>query len=360
METREEKLATWADSSVDCPQSLRFLEGSIPLILNDPDDQVRFSQDQIELSQIGDHVLNAFNDDGPNLWHFKVISFPQLQLGRLRLSIPKPVFQKIQDSWNLHPHTIEVFLSNNGVFTTFHCSRSGRTSFLLKVANSRSTGFDSISVACDPSRRTTYVLYHHLKDEDSVFATLLSTLERCIDPLFFVAALYRSHHQQIETYRNTIDDAILKIERQTGLGVPASLMGRRAMGRRASLDEVPLHFSAKRTIQQLGYCQSDVAIIKHVARCCLECGDWLVQVIDEKLRSEHGGDSSADHCQRDLQLSKSLRMVRLMNREDVEYMRRRSKMTLSQIQQIGERTQSQTNFVSISIKFFILMRRLMI
>ncbi|KAB8230256.1 uncharacterized protein BDW43DRAFT_285959 [Aspergillus alliaceus] len=42
-------------------------------------------------------------------------------------------------------------------------------------------------------------------------------------------------------------------------------------------------------------------------------------------------------------------MVRLMNRDDVEYVRRRSKMLLSQIQQIGERAQSQTNFLMATL-----------
>ncbi|KAJ5965859.1 hypothetical protein N7481_012573 [Penicillium waksmanii] len=339
METREEKLATWADLSVDGHQTFRFLEGSMRIFPNDPNNRARFAQDRFDCSHI-DHLLNIPNDDNLNSWHFKVISFPQIQLGRLRISISKPVFRKIQNSWNLHPRTIEVFLANNGVFTTFHCSSSGRTFFLLKVANSRSTGFDCISVTCDPCRRTTYVLYHHIRDEESVFATLTTALERCMDPLFFIAALYRSHNQQIETYRNTIDDAILKIERQTGLGVPANLRGRRA-----SLDEEPLHFSSTGTIQQLSYCQSDVAIIKHVGRCCLECGDWLVQLFDKLLLSENERYSSEEHSEQDHQLSKALKTARLMNRDDVEYMRRRSKTLLSQIQQIGERAQSQTNFL---------------
>lgn len=355
METREERLATWADSSVDYPQSLGFVEGSIPFIPNEQNDQPHVSQGHIDLSQIGDRLPNAVNDDGPNLWHFKVISFPQLRLGRLKLSMQKLAFQKIQHWWNLHPRTIEVFLANNGVFTTFHCPSSGRTSVLLKVANSLSTGFDCISVAYDPSRRTTYVLYHHLKDEESVFATLCSTPERCIDPFFFVMALYRSHNQQIETYRNTIDDAILKVERQTGLGVPASLIRRRA-----SLDEMPPHFSSKSTIQQLSYCQSDLAIIQHAARCCLESGDLLVQAMDEELLSNDCEDSSMYHCQRSLHLLKSLRTVRLMNREEVEYQRRRCKMLVSQLQQLGERAQSQTNFVSNRVRSFIVMRQLIV
>lgn len=367
METREEKLATWADPSIDRLQSLRVLKGSLPLSPNDLDKRVRISDEKIQFDQIEDHLLNtntdniSDDDNNPNLWHFKAISVPRLRPGRLVLSIPKQVFQQIQDSWNLHPRTVEVFLSNNGVFTTFHSSSSERTSLLLKVANSRSTGFDCVSVTCDPSRRTTYVLYHHLKDEASIFATLLSTPERCIDLHFFVAALYRSHHQHIEAHRNIIDDAIQGIERQTGFGNPGRLMG---FERRASQDEYPVLADPKSPIQRLSYCQTDLAIIGHVARCCLDCGEWLVQVIDERLLSDqipHYGKerrNGSELHQRDQQCSENLRAVRLMIRQDVEYMRRRTVMLLSQVQQMSDRAQSQTNFVSIHVGSLIIKRRL--
>lgn len=354
METREEKLATWADPLIDRLQSVRVLKGSLPLNLNDLDKHVRISEDRILFDQIEDYLLNtngdniSNDDDTPDLWHFKAISFPRLRPGRLALSIPKQVFQQIQDSWNLHPRTIEIFLSNNGVFTTFHSSSSERTALLLKVANSRSTGFDCVSVTCDPSRRTTYVLYHHLEDEAFVFATLLSTPERCIDLHFFVAALYRSHHQHIETHRNTIDDAIQGIERQTGFGNPGRLISSK---RRASLDKYPIFTDPKSTMKQLSYCQTDLAIVGHVARCCLDCGEWLVRVIDERLLSEqppqYGRErrNGSELHQLDQQSSESLAAVRLMIRQDVEYVRKRTVMLLSQVQQMRERAQSQTTFI---------------
>jgi hypothetical protein len=361
MGTREEKLATWADPSVNLLQTLRVLKGSFPLNLTELDKRMHLSEDKIQMDQIEDHLLNtnsdriSDNDDEPKLWHFKAISFSRIRPGRLALSIPKRVFQQIQDSWNLHPGTIEVFLSNNGVFATFHSSSSERTSLLLKVANSHSTGFDCVSVTCDPACRTTYVLYHHLQDEASVFADLLSTPEQCIDPHFFVAAVYRSHHQNIETHRNTIDDTILGIERQTGFGKPGRLM---STERRASLDEYSALADAKSTIQKLSYCQTDLAIIGHVARCCLECGEWLLQVIDERLSFEQPlhyqqeRSNGSELHQRDQRSSKNLEAVRLKIRQDVEYMRRRTVMLLSQVQQMKDRAQSQTNFVSILSRGF--------
>lgn len=157
METREEKLASWADPSKDKQQSVRFLEGAICLNSTDSENRVRISERKLHFDQIQDRILGIVSDKKSddhdhnhdvvsNLWLFKVISLPRLRPGGLVLSIPKQVFQKIQESWNLHPRTIEVFLSNNGIFTPFYCSSSGRASLLMKVANSRSTGFDCISV----------------------------------------------------------------------------------------------------------------------------------------------------------------------------------------------------------------------
>lgn len=355
METREEKLAKWADPSMERQQSFRFLEGSLPLNSNGMNNNIRISDDRIKFDQMESRLTNAFDNNDSGLWHLKVVSFPRLRPGRLAISISKPVFQKIQDEWGLHPRTIEVFLSNNGVSAAFHCPISGRMSLLLKVANSRSTGFDCVSVAWNPSHRTTYVLYHHLTDEDSIFATLLSASERCLDPHFFILALYRSHHQHIETHRNTIDDTIQAIERTTGFGNPGRLMGRRA-----SQDGYPDRFDPRKTIKRLSYCQTDIAIIEHVARCCSESGGWLVRVIDEWLQGEpcwqNGENTRANHHQWHQQLSENLKAIRLMSRQDADYIWRRSEMLLSQVQQMKDRIQSQTTFVSYICRSFIIVR----
>lgn len=337
METREEKLTEWADPSIVRTQRVRILTGSFSLIPSDSEKRVRISEENIQLDQIEEHISNTSRDNindhnNENLWHFKAISFPRLKPGRLKLSMPKEIFQQIQHSWYLHPRTIEVFLSNNGVFTTFRCPTSGRSSLLLKVANSRSTGSDCISVTCCPTRRTINALYHNLDDETSAFATLLSTPECCIDPHFFVVALYRSHHQRIETHRNAIDDAIQAMERRSGLGNPGRLMFKN--GRRASMEHYPVLEDPKSAIQQLSYCQTDLAIIGHVARCASDCGEWLVRVIDESLL--------------DQQSPESLKAVRLTIRQEAEHIRKRTVMLLSQVQQMRDRAQSQTSLVSIA------------
>jgi hypothetical protein len=332
MEIREEKLATWADPSL--AHTARILTGTICLRQTNTDKCVQITDQKVQFDQIVEHISSTtdFSDTtNSDLWHFKAISFTRLQPGRLKISMPKETFQQIQSAWHLHPRTIEVFLSNNGVFTTFHCPDSDRTSYILKVANSRSTGFDCTSVTFNPTERTIYVLYHHLEDEASVFATLLSTPERCIDPHFFVAALYRSHQQHIETHRNTIDDAIQAMERRSKLGNPGRLASETR--RRPSLEYYPVLEDPKGAIQQLSYCQTDLAIIGHVARCASELGGWLEQAIDESLANQ--------------QPSENPRAVLVAIREDVEYTRRRTDMLLSQVQQMKDRAQSQTGFVSL-------------
>ncbi|KAK4122869.1 hypothetical protein N657DRAFT_646622 [Parathielavia appendiculata] len=353
LRTREEKLATWVDPPND--RRLRVLTGSLSPFSEEPGHRARISDHEIHYDQIQDHLLNIQSSDAfeDGTWHFRVLSLPRLRSGKLVLSIPKQAFQKIQEAWHLHPRTIEVFLSNNGAFATFNSCPGGRTSLVMKVASSRATGFDCVSVNCDPGRRTTYVLYQHLSDEDTVFATLLSTPELCIDPHFFVGALYRSHHQHIEAHRLTIDDTILGIERATNIGTPGRLA---SPWLRRSLDEPPASEDPKRVIQRLSYCQTDLAVLGHAARCSLECGRWLVQSIDEKLHYEQGlqqvgeGTSrSQDLEQRDQAISDSLRVAQLMVRDEVEYIRRRTAILLSQVEQLRHRTQSQTDFMLSTI-----------
>lgn len=340
METREETLATWAQPADERLKDLRLLKGWLAPTSTDPNQQVRIENNKIDGCRINAVPLDTTrrstqDDDGshrplpPDQWHFQVLSFPRLREGRLHLSFPKELFQNIQDAWHLHSRTIEVFLANNGVLSPFVSSDGERTSILFKVANSRSTGFDCVSVTCDQARRTTYVLYHHLEDESSVFETLLAAPECCLDPHLFIAAVYRSHHQHIETHRNSIDDAVRDIERQTGFGNPGRLTRRRP-----SLDRYPCASDSMTVLQQLSYCQTDLAIIANVARSYLSCGKWLLHSIDE---TESNTTASPPE----------LRAVRKLVRQEVEYSRRRTETLLSQVQAVKDRAQSQTNFVSL-------------
>ncbi|KAK8070615.1 hypothetical protein PG997_010818 [Apiospora hydei] len=355
METREERLATWAVPLVGHHHYLRFLEGSLNSDPNNTNDVSKVSEAKLQFDEVGDHLLQktaAVEDaETPKQWHFKVLSLPRIRPGGLVLSVPRGIFQLIQGYWYLLPRTVDVFLSNNAIFTSADCPASGRRSAVWKVANSRSTGFDCVSMSSDRADRTTYILYHHLADEDAVFGALLATSERCVDHYFFVSVLYWSPHQQIEAHRNFIDDAVLGIERRTRFGHPGRLMD--GLGGRPDLDD---HYSTtmedpKTTIRQLGYCQTDLAVIGHVPRACLDAGEQLVRAIEEDQRNL-ALLTDDDDDDDPLELNARPGYHRLgaaltMTRGDVEYARRRTAMLLSQVQQMKDRSQNQTSFVSI-------------
>ncbi|KAK7946275.1 uncharacterized protein PG986_010596 [Apiospora aurea] len=351
METREERLVTWAVPLVGHHYYLRFLEGSINLDPNNTNAVSKISEAKLQFDEVGDHLLQktaAVEDaETPKQWHFKVLSLPRIRPSALDLSVPRAIFQQIQGCWHLHPRTVDVFLSNNGILTSADCPASGRKSAVWRVASSRSTGFDCVSVSSNPATRTTYVLYHHLADEDAVFGALLAMPERCVDHYFFVSVLYWSHHQQIEAHRNVIDDAVLGIERRTRFGHPGRLMD--DLGGRPDFDD---HCSAtmedpKTTIRQLSYCQTDLAVIGHVARACLDAGEQLVRAIEEDQRKlSLLMDDDDDPLERNARPGYDrLAEALTITRGDVEYTRRRTAMLLSQVQQMKDRSQSQTSFM---------------
>ncbi|KAK7917486.1 hypothetical protein PG985_011094 [Apiospora marii] len=359
METRDEKLATWAIPPVGRQHDLRFLECSIRLEPDSPNTCPKLHESKLQFHEVGDHLLQEAgiteDDDQSSRWHFKVLSLPRIFPGNLVLSVPRTLFRQIQDAWHLHPRTIEAFLSNNGIFATAHCRASGRSSAVWKAANSPS-GFDCVSVTRNPASRTTYVLYHHLADEAGVFRALLGAPPwhsgcRLLDHYFFVAALYHVHHQQVEAHRGAIDHAILATEQQTHFGTPGILMDS-LRGLPRLDDQLPAApEDTKETIQRLSYCQTDLAVIGHVARADLDCGEQLIRAIDEDMRElslpRSKDDGPSDHGSR--LLVDKLGAAMAMTRDDVEFTRRRTATLLSQVQQMKDRSQSQTSFMLSAI-----------
>lgn len=292
---------------------------------------------------------------------FRVISFsrlraithpeaplPKLPGGNYRpflVGLPKDTFQLITKCWGLHDCTLEAILNNNGVFADF--STPDRLSMVIKVANSASIGYDCVSITHDPIHRITYVLYHGLEDEAGVFSTLQTSPQRCMHPVFFAAVLYRSHQQHVERHRYTIDIAVLETERATGFGRP----GRLGSG------HIPHHefkeVDYKSTVKMLSYCQTDIAIIGHVARFSVDCGNWLVGRLTERRDRWNTavGGLAGENCTTEKGKSgSSLREANTGNPaeilEEIEYSRCRAMTALSQIQQMSGRVQSQTTVVS--------------
>ncbi|KAK4198305.1 hypothetical protein QBC40DRAFT_230273 [Triangularia verruculosa] len=338
-------------------QKLRVLIGSLSPGATNSTSHAGISDERIQYDQLEESLLknNHDNEIDDSSWRFQIISFPRVQPGRNVLSIPEPLFERIQQSWKLHSRTKEIFLSNNGTLASFNTPDTGLYSLLFKVASSASIGFDCVSLTHDTSCRTTYVLYHHLSDEDSVFATLLATPERCIDPHFFVSALYQSHHQHLEVHTHTIDETVLGIERMTNFGRPGRLVSSaqrmRLVGpeRRVSPHRHPVLEDPKKIIRQLSYCQTDLAVMGHAGRSALDCGQWLVQAIDNRLQPSKMKQLGDNPTLQEETFLKSLRAARMTIRDDVEYTRRRIAMLLSQVEQMKDRTQSQTNFMLSNI-----------
>ena len=73
--------------------------------------------------------------------------------------------------------------------------------------------------------------------------------------------------------------------------------------------------------------------------------EWLLR---EPLLEDGQPSNGSQIYRREQPFSESLRAVHLIIHEDVEYMRRRTAMLLSQVQQMRDRAQSQTSFVSDS------------
>ena len=335
MISKEEKLAAFADSALVPSQLFSYFEG-----WTDEKQQLQTRAGKLSLHQITEFLHHSHEHALPHYTsatgrfvstpsRFRVISFPRLENGRLKLGFMRETYERLKESWHLHDLTLEVFLNNNGILSKFESANT--TSILMKVPASRSVGFDCVSVAHDPINNITNVLYHSLADEDGIFDTLHANPERCLQPEFFAAILYQCHQQRVERHRNTIDDAIKNTECETKLGGPGRLFGHRYKH-----EEPTVEIHADTTAKRLSYIQTELAVIGHIARFSVQCGDWCVGLL------ENSKMQAADENDR---LDAVMQIL-----DEVEYTRRRSMTVLPQLQGVKERVQSQATLVSIPTK----------
>lgn len=110
------------------------MKGSLALNADVADKRVCILDDIVLLDRLKDYLedapsdnrsTEAGDDDAHDIWRFKAISFPRLKPGKLVISMPKQILHQIQTPWNLHPRTVEVFLTNNGVFTKYNSPANG-------------------------------------------------------------------------------------------------------------------------------------------------------------------------------------------------------------------------------------------
>jgi hypothetical protein len=211
----------------------------------------------------------------------------------------------------------------------------------MKVAAARSVGFDTLSLSHIRQEKVTNVMYYSLGDEMNVFDNLLAEPERCLQPTFFAAVLYRCHQQRLENYRKTLDRALIHIEERSKFGGPGRLFGRE-FGRSSRADDPGGDLTLK-----LSYMQTEIAIAGHLARACEKCGAGIaeiaerdescvmngVDVDDEKLHTYHTRGFDLDSAS--------------ATSSEVQYIRRRAETVVSQLQGIQDRVQSQTTFVGV-------------
>jgi hypothetical protein len=217
------------------------------------------------------------------------------------------------------------------------------------VPSSKSTGLDSVSITKNSANGCIYVLYYALKDGDGLFSALQVRLERCLHPLFFVVALYCSHQRHVERYRKAVDDALLIIERGTRIGCPGMLMGHHVPLGQHYLDEkLDKELDYKQIVERLSYCQTEIAVVGHVARFSETAGNWLVKILeeikDEERKMAENGDTERDSDQPSWEMTKKILY-------EVEFSKCRAMTLLSQLQHLKDRVQSQTTLVRDSILF---------
>lgn len=326
----EEKTARFVNESAVSSQKFRFLDGWA-----DQSGRIKIRTGKVPFTRLANFV-DATEDYVSSAGivpskSFRVLSIPRVNRSHFKIWLPQSSFEHIRGSWQLHNLTLESMIYNNGIFVNF-CGPTSAT-ILVKVANSKMTGLDAASISYDNQRRITHILYYGLTDEDSIFKMLENSPEHCQLPAFFVAVLFRSHQHQIERQRRSIDLAILETERKTGFGIAGMLENDRH-----SKDEQH-SVNYKQIIQRLSNCQTDLVILGHGARNCLQCGDWLIDMLEKNLKLSPDWQSATTSCTKEeLQLLQTVL-------QDVEYVRRRATAVISQMQMLKGRADSQTTLV---------------
>jgi hypothetical protein len=230
-------------------------------------------------------------------------------------------------------------LNNSGVVASFDTKE--KECILMKVAASRSVGFDTLSLSHMRRENVTNVVYYSLGDENNIFNSLLAEPERCFQPAFFAAVLYRCHQQRVERFRKKVDRAFYQIEESSKFGGPGRLFGRQYDPDTRS--EVP----GRSLTMKLSYVQTELAIAGHLARASVKCGEWIVKLAKKDTKS-WSGDVERDNWHDGASDSEGMAMdVTSKTLDEMEYVRRRAETVVSQLQGIQDRVQSQTTFVRV-------------
>jgi hypothetical protein len=203
---------------------------------------------------------------------------------------------------------------------------------VLKVPNCINIGYDAMSLSYDSKKRAITALYHGVQDWDRLLSFLQKKVYHCLHPLFIPTALFSCHRYHLSHYRDVIDEKICGTEHQIGYAVPGRLEESELDPSNKGYEPQELNYES--IVRRLHSYQTELATIANVARFGQDCGDFLMQTLQElETYSPFSDDekfySSGEEILHEVELSRSL--VRTL---------------LSQNQALKERVQSQTNLVS--------------
>jgi hypothetical protein len=339
MLSKEENRAQFANEELVAKLTVSYIEG-----WTDSWNKLHTRRGKISFSKIsnfldGTHESCA-KDTESRTYRFRVLAFPRREYHRLKIGIDRATYQLIAKSWNLHNFTLDAFVNNNGTLSTFDTQK--KKCILVKVAAGRTVGFDTLSLTHCSDTRVTNVLYLSLAYEDSVFDVLLTKPERCLQPTFFAAALYRCHQRRVEIFRRTVDRAILTIEESGRFGGPGRLFGSQFKS-----DEPRTEFPSDSKTANLSYVQTELAIAGHMARTSVKNGEWLVELAERdksEWKAREKTQSSAAEANADVRLMLDNATETF---DEMVYVKRWAETVVSQLQSLQDRLQSQVTFVRI-------------
>ena len=191
---------------------------------------------------------------------------------------------------------------------------------VIKTPNSINVSYDAVSITYDATSRSTTVFYHGLREEDRVFNQLQRNSRLCLHPLFFATVIYANHRQYISDYKCVVDGHLFYTEEQIGYAKPGALERIKIpLMEKSSQDIVDY----KPLVKRLQSYRTELAGIGHVTRFSVECGDFLVKLLEEmNTFSPFNEDAMlrklGESILHELEFSKNLSLTMMSQRQALE------------------------------------------
>jgi hypothetical protein len=205
---------------------------------------------------------------------------------------------------------------------------------VLKVPNCINIGYDAIFLSYSPEERTIFAFYHRIEDWGRLLNLLENKNHLCFHPIFLPTALFSCHRYHLGQYRNIVDTNVLETEHQIGYAIPGRLEEVHLAPPQESLDLPEMDYEI--IVRRLHSYQTELATMANVARFSRDCGDSLMEMMEDFERCSTYEDEERWH-------ESGEEIV-----HEIEFSRSLTRTLLSQVQSLKERVQSQVNLVSAS------------